>query len=141
MPAGRPKKEVDMKKMQHLAEIQCPNNVIAAACNISVDTLDDKYSEYVTKWRDAGKTKIFETIWYKAIVQRDASMLKHCAKFYLGHHDQVVLTSEEANVRKLLQKWEGSGPKINPNSIVYDCDDKDEIKENTDSNETMIGTD
>ena len=134
MPAGRPRKTIDEAKLKKYAICQATDNEIASALGINVDTLHDNFSDRVAYYRDEGKAILREAQWKKAIEQKDTQMLKHLGKVYLGQRDEVVLTSEEPTVRKLLQKWEGSGSKINPNMVTYDCKDKE-------PEQTVCGTD
>lgn len=118
MVAGRPKAQIDEKKLRELANCQCTDLEIAATLGINVDTLHDNFSEKVAYYRAEGLAVLRCTQWHKAIVSKDCAMLRHLGKVYLGQKDEIALTTNEPSVRQLLNKWEGGGSKINPANVV-----------------------
>lgn len=118
MVAGRPKAKIDERKMRELANCQCTDLEIAATLGINVDTLHDNFSEKVAYYRAEGLATLRCAQWTKAIVHKDASMLRHLGKCYLGQKDEIALTTNEPSVRQLLNHWEGQRGKVNPDNVV-----------------------
>jgi hypothetical protein len=118
MVAGRPKKQINEAKLRELAVAQCTHVEIAAGLGISVDTLDRNFADKVSQYAAEGRAVLRVAQWKKAIKSGDCQMLKYLGRFYLGQREELVLTTEEPSVRKLLNQWEGHGTKINTDNVV-----------------------
>lgn len=99
------KKEVNEKLLKKLAEMQCTDVEIASCLEIDLKTLQRRYAPILPMWREGGKCSLRRAQWLKAM-SGDTNMLKHLGKVYLGQRDELVVSTEEPQVRKLLSIWE-----------------------------------
>jgi hypothetical protein len=98
-------KEINEKLLKKLAEIQCTDREIACCLEVSEKRLVKSYRDQIDGWRHAGKCSLRRAQWLKAL-SGDSVMLRHLGKVYLGQRDEITMTSEEPQVRKLLALWE-----------------------------------
>ena len=98
-------KDINEKLLKKLAEIQCTDREIACCLEVSEKRLLKSYQQQIEDWRHAGKCSLRRAQWLKAL-SGDSVMLRHLGKVYLGQRDEVTMTSEEPQVRKLLAFWE-----------------------------------
>lgn len=54
-PHGRPRKRLDRRQIEKLAEIQCTNEGIAGVMGCSLDTIVPSFSESIKRGRERGK--------------------------------------------------------------------------------------
>jgi len=102
---GRPKKELDEEQIRELASIQCTNGEIAAVMRCNVDTLHDRFSDVIKDAREAGKTSLRRAQFKKAM-EGNPALLIWLGKFYLGQKEEINFTSNEPDVKALLEKWD-----------------------------------
>lgn len=86
---GRPRKEIDMKLVENLANIQCTQEEIAYAMDCSVDTLmrQPGFAEIYKKGKEAGKSSLRRTQW--KLAQNNTTMAIWLGKQYLGQTDKI----------------------------------------------------
>ena len=84
---ARPKKEIDEKTVQKLAEIMCTMTEIAAVVGCSVDTLERRFAETIKLGQEKGKTSLRR--WqYLAAEKGNTAMLIWLGKQHLGQKDR-----------------------------------------------------
>ena len=94
---GRPKKAFDQRLFEELCKIQCTEIEIAAAFDMSVDTLDRAVKElyegstfadvYAIK-KEGGKTSLRRAQWLSAIESKNTAMQIFLGKNMLGQADK-----------------------------------------------------
>ena len=99
------KKDVDEKLLKKLAQMQCTDIELASCLEIDLRTLQRRYAALLPMWREGGKCSLRRAQWIKAM-SGDSNMLKHLGKVYLNQRDELVVSTEEPQVRKLLTLWE-----------------------------------
>ena len=104
-PGGRPVLDLDERQIKELAKIQCTMTEIAAVMGCHVDTLRDRYSNVIEEGREIGKSSLRKAQWVGAL-GGNAALLMFLGKFYLGQREEITLTSNEGDVRRLLEQWE-----------------------------------
>tara|TARA_A100001201_G_scaffold122233_1_gene105992 strand:+ start:496 stop:876 length:381 start_codon:yes stop_codon:yes gene_type:complete len=108
---ARPKKyNIDVEQVEKLASFGCTNIEIASVFGCSPDLLEKSYSEYLTKGRQAGKIRLRQAQWKRALgtpykdkktgkvkYKNDGSvpMLIFLGKQVLGQSDQPTLVEDE----------------------------------------------
>jgi hypothetical protein len=107
---GRPRANVDDRQVLELAKIGCTMAEIAAVVGTSVDTLERRFAETIRAGREMGRSSLRRAQW-KLALSGNASMLMFLGKFYLGQKDELVFSSNEPDVRALLEHWEVSAKK------------------------------
>lgn len=108
---GRPKLEIDERLVENLASIGCTNREIAAACNCSVDTLTDRFSEVMDKGRENGKTRLRKKQ-IEVALQGNVSMLIWLGKQMLGQAEKVEAKTEHSGaINGTLAKEEAEAVK------------------------------
>jgi hypothetical protein len=125
-PVGRPCKEIDPEKVRDLATIQCTMTEIAAFMRCSVDTLENNFSDVIKEAREAGKESLRRAQWKKAVYEGHPTMLIWLGKFYLNQKEEIAFTSNEPDVRALLDKWEVTAKKKTGYQIAKDRQKKEE---------------
>lgn len=88
MPAGRPKKVLDMAQIETLAKLHCTYEEIAAVMKCSVDTLQRRYHALIDSARDQGKASL-RRVQMKRALEGDKTMLVWLGKQYLGQSDRA----------------------------------------------------
>ena len=85
---GRPLAEVDEKLIYTLAQKMCSKTEIASLCGISVDTLDNRFSDIVQKGYDNRRQRLRDLQW--EIAEKGCySMAIFLGKQYLGQSDRL----------------------------------------------------
>lgn len=102
---ARPKKKFDMKTLQDLCTIQCTLSEIASMMDTKIETLSRNYGEQIKKWQEGGKSSLRRVQWKKAM-EGNVPMLIWLGKHLLGQRDVVELTTNQPEVKKLLDYWE-----------------------------------
>lgn len=97
--------DLDERQIRTLAEIQCTMIEIASVMGCSVDTLERRYAEVIKDGKEAGKASI-RRMQYKRAMEGNTGMLVWLGKHYLQQKEQVNLTTNEPEVRRLLALWE-----------------------------------
>jgi hypothetical protein len=110
-PPGRPWKEMDEERIKDLAAIQCTMSEIAAIMHCTVETLENNYLDIIKNAREGGKESLRRAQWKKAVYEGHPTMLIWCGKFYLDQKEQISFTSNEPDVRALLDRWEVTAKK------------------------------
>ena len=89
MPAGRPKKKIDYKTVEKLANIQCTQEEIAQILEVSARTLqrDEKFCRIYKKGMDNGRMALRRLQWQGA-ESGNTTMLVWLGKQYLGQKDK-----------------------------------------------------
>jgi hypothetical protein len=119
-PGGRPWKDMDIERLRDLASIQCTMSEIAAVMRCSVSALERGYADIIKEAREAGKESLRRAQWKKAVYDGHPTMLIWCGKFYLDQKEQISFTSNETDVRSLLDKWEVTAKKKTAYQIATD---------------------
>ncbi len=107
---GRPKKEISEKIVFELAQIQCTMIEIAAVCDCSVDTLENRFSDIIKKGKQSGK-KSLRRIQF-ALAEKNPAMAIWLGKQYLGQRDAEV---DEVKAREFVTNIISYAGKINEN--------------------------
>lgn len=115
---ARPLLELDTNLIEKLASIQCSKVEIASIMGCSVDTLDNRYSENVSKGREQGKMTLRRKM-YESAMGGNAVMMIFLSKNYLGMSDKVetkvkdegsdALTKENEQLQNELRRVYASG--------------------------------
>ena len=108
--AGRPRKELDERQIRELASIGCSMAEIACIVGVHVDTLRDNYSKAIDEGRENGKVSLRRAQW-KAAIGGSVPMLIWLGRFHLAQKEEMSFSSNEADVRKLLENWNVSATK------------------------------
>ena len=108
--AGRPKIQLDERQIRELASIGCAMTEIACIVGVHVDTLRDNYSRAIDEGREHGKVSLRRAQW-KAAIGGSVPMLIWLGRFYLQQREEMTLTSNEPDVRRLLEQWEVTAKK------------------------------
>jgi len=108
--AGRPRIELDEKQILELTNIQCTTKEIAAVMGCSEDTLERNYAGILEAGREYGKSSLRRAQW-KLAMSGNAQMLIWLGRMVLQQREEINLTSNEADVRKLLESWEVTAKK------------------------------
>lgn len=108
--AGRPKKELDERQIRELASIGCAMTEIAVVMDCHVDTLRDNYPKAISEGRENGKISLRKAQW-KSALSGNVQMLIWLGRFYLQQREEMTLTSNEPDVRRLLEQWEVTAKK------------------------------
>lgn len=92
---ARPKIKVDPLQVETLASIGCTNIEIAAVLACSVDTLNRRFADEITKGREKGKTKLRRLQWRSAEAG-NVAMLIWLGKQLLGQRDKSDIELESS---------------------------------------------
>lgn len=86
---GRPKKEVDLDKVERLASIMCTQEEIASVLSVSVDTLSRTpgFAESYKSGKETGKASLRRLQWKHA--QTNPAMAIWLGKQYLGQTERA----------------------------------------------------
>lgn len=92
---GRPKLEIDFKKVEELAEVQCTQEEIACALGISVDTLqrNKEFCGIYEKKKAGGRQRLRQAQWDLAM-KGNPTMQIWLGKQYLDQKDSHEVTSQ-----------------------------------------------
>lgn len=100
----------DLKTIRELAHAQCDHSEIAAYFGLWPEQLfmlvkrdfDIDLINYVSLHRQAGKSRLRQSQYITAVIDRDASMQKWLGKQYLGQAERVIVTPtmEPAQIEK-----------------------------------------
>mgnify|MGYP005990152363 CR=1 FL=1 len=93
-PKGRPKKEVDVKVLRNLLEIQCTLTECAYVLGVSTDTLKRNYEDVINLGKTLGKVALRRAQWKNAIEKNNVTMQIWLGKQCLGQQDNPL--EEEA---------------------------------------------
>ncbi len=102
MPAGRPRKEIDLDKVKEWVEFQATAEEIAGKLDISVDTLDlrlkdagyDNFTDFFKKHSGTGKISLRRAQYQLAIQDKNPTMQVWLGKQYLGQKDKIEQKTE-----------------------------------------------
>jgi hypothetical protein len=102
---GRPEKELDIKALKGLCEIQCTAEECAAALDMSTDTLNRRlneevgmgFAEFFKVHRQPGLSTLRRKQFLKA-TNGDTKMLIHLGKNWLGQSDKVDMSSSDGSM-------------------------------------------
>lgn len=90
---ARPKKQIDPKLVQDLAALGCKTTEIATVTGVSVDTLDRRYADEISKGRE--NLKISLRRWQlEAAKKGNVAMLIWLGKQMLGQTEKIEQTTE-----------------------------------------------
>ena len=106
---GRPRKEIDMKLVESLANIQCTQEEIAYAMDCSVDTLmrQPGFAEIYKKGKEVGKSSLRRTQW--KLAQTNTAMAIWLGKQYLGQTDKIEnVDDQKITIVSDVKKDDGS---------------------------------
>jgi len=90
----RPIKPVDENEIYKLAKIHCTNQEIASMCDISVDTLEERYSAVLKKGRDEGKSSLRRQQMRLIEECNSAPMAIWLGKVYLKQKEELHMSVE-----------------------------------------------
>jgi len=90
---GRPFLKPDEELIKKLSSIHCTMNEISSMVGVSVDTLENNYSDLIKEARDKGRASL-RRMQYEAAQQGNTTMLVWLGKQLLGQKDvsRVELT-------------------------------------------------
>ena len=80
---ARPKKKIDPKVVEALAQIQCTHAEIAAVVGVNKSTILRRFAPRIAVWREGGKMSLRRRQWKSAMGGSDR-MLIHLGEQYLG---------------------------------------------------------
>ena len=92
---GAPKKEVDVKVLRNLCEIQCTVKEMAFVLGVSVDTLNRNYKDVIQAGKSQGKIALRRAQWRNAIEKNNVTMQIWLGKNVLNQTDAPL--DEEAD--------------------------------------------
>lgn len=64
---GRPPSDIDKEQVYKLAQLWCTQEEIAAHLDVSVDTLDNHFSDLIKKGKEEGKASLRRMQWRSAL--------------------------------------------------------------------------
>jgi len=116
MAGGRPKIEIDWKKIENLASIHCTQEEISFVMSISVDTLDRackrehhiSFAEFCQQKKAMGKMSLRRAMWDMAVIQKDKTMLIWLSKQHLDFSDKMEtrgMVDEHVTIEELTDKF------------------------------------
>ena len=91
---GAPKKEIDVKVLRNLLEIQCTITECAHVLGVSTDTLQRNYKDVINQGKTMGKVTLRRAQWRNAIEKNNVTMQIWLGKQCLGQSDSPL--EEEA---------------------------------------------
>lgn len=106
---GRPRKEIDMKLVESLANIQCTQEEIACVVGCSVDTLTRQpgFAEIYKKGKETGKSSLRRTQW--KLAKTNTTMAIWLGKQYLGQTDKIEnVDDQKITIVSDVKKDDGS---------------------------------
>ena len=89
-PKGRPKKEIDVKVLKGLLEIQCTLQECAYVLGVSTDTLKRNYEDVINQGKTLGKVALRRAQWRNAIEKNNVTMQIWLGKQVLGQSDSPL---------------------------------------------------
>lgn len=94
---GRPKKEINYKLAESLANIFCTQEEIASVLGVSVRTLqrDEEFCRVYKKGQDTAKSSLRRTQF--KLAEKNSAMAIFLGKQYLGQRDNVEEPNSETN--------------------------------------------
>ena len=100
---GRPKAEIDFKKVDDYLQAQCTGSSIAGLLGVHPDTLykaiEEKYnmafSAYSQQKRNEGRELLKKSLWDNATVKGNVVMQIWLSKQYLGFSESIERLSDE----------------------------------------------
>ena len=112
MAGGRPKKQIDYELVEQLGNIQCTQEEIASALNISVRTLqrDEEFCRIYKNSMDLGRKSLRRMQW-AAAQNGNTTMLVWLGKQYLGQKDKQEIeqtTKDVTTLDKVMQQLDDS---------------------------------
>ena len=84
---GAPKKEVDVKVLRNLLEIQCTIKECAHVLGVSTDTLQRNYKDVIEQGKTMGKVALRRAQWRNAIEKNNVTMQIWLGKNVLSQSD------------------------------------------------------
>lgn len=87
---GAPKKEVDVKVLRNLLEIQCTLTECAHVLGVSTDTLKRNYEDVINQGKTLGKVALRRAQWKNAIEKNNVTMQIWLGKQCLGQSDSPL---------------------------------------------------
>jgi hypothetical protein len=103
---GRPKKPIDEKQLEALAERQWSDVQIAAFFEIHVTNLEKRFASKIAECRQRGKAKLLDVLWQRGVQEKSDRVLTHLADRVLGpipKHIRLEDVSDE-QLEKVLDK-------------------------------------
>jgi hypothetical protein len=91
---GRPKLDIDPKKVLELAKIQCTYEEMAAVFDCSTDTLKRNFADLIGKGREEGKMSLRRAQHKAAIQGASVPMMIWLGKQHLGQKDKRDVTTD-----------------------------------------------
>ena len=99
---GRPLLPIDEKLVHKLAAIHCTMEEIAATCNCSVDTLENRFSDIIQKAREEGKASL-RRMQYQKAQEGNVTMMIWLGKQLLGQREKI---DQNINQKTLINMHE-----------------------------------
>ena len=90
MPAGRPFKQLDARKIEQLAEVGCSHEEIALICGVSVSTIERNY-DVAIKQGHAKRNHNLRKLQYECAKRGNVAMLIWLGKQWLGQKEHIDL--------------------------------------------------
>lgn len=103
---ARPRKQIDIKLLEGLANIGCADTEIATLVGVSVDTLNRRFAEILCKGRETLKTRL-RKLQLRAAEDGNVTMLIWLGKQYLGQREPKVefdVTALDAAIERQLAR-------------------------------------
>ncbi len=98
---GRPLKVIDEKLVRALAHVHCTMEEIASACDCSVDTLENRFSDVIKHERNFGKMSLRKKQ-FEVAIDGSVPMLIWLGRVHLGQKDNEMAELNE--IKELLIK-------------------------------------
>jgi hypothetical protein len=104
MPAGRPKKQIDPRKVEQLAMVGCSHEEIALITGIHRNTLERNYSATI-KAGTAKRNGSLRKMQYEAAKRGNVVMMIWLGKQWLNQRDRPALDEFEDPLGELLKDF------------------------------------
>ena len=99
---GRPLKQIDEELVYDLASIHCTMKEIAAICDCSVQTLENRFLDLIQKGREEGKASLRRRQY--ALAEKNPAMAIWLGKQLLGQREPKDVDENEESTELTFRK-------------------------------------
>ncbi len=85
---GRPLLNITDEMVRRLAESMLPIEAMATLLGCTYETLYDRFSDTISKAREGRRAALSTTMWEKALIKQDTTMMIWMSKQHLGYRDK-----------------------------------------------------
>lgn len=117
---GRPPKELNERAFRNMCRRQCTGPEIEAFLDVDHKTIDNwckrtfdmTFSQCIKKFGEGGKASLRRSMWKKATIEKNTTMMIWLSKQYLGMSDKIE-DDRFANLKPIIiQKSDGEQIKM-----------------------------